>query len=158
MSMTAGIRSSEELRDFRRLPTARNVTDTLSYFAADPLVAKPGTKFFYSNWGWHLIGAVMESATGQDFEQIMNKMFSELHLNSTRLSRREVLIPHRTRPYIKTSKHVLESVAMVEDMGRPLPWLPMGGIITGVPDLLTFSDVMIKSYKTGGNYQTFLEF
>ena len=151
--MTAGIRSSEELRDFRHIPTAQNVTDTLSYFAGDPLVAKPGTKFFYSNWGWHLLGALMESVAGKDFEQIMNGMFAELHLNSTRLSRRELLIPHRSRPYTRTSDkghHILHSAAAIEDLGRPLPWLPMGAIITSVPDLLTFTEVMLKSHKTNG--------
>ena len=120
------------MRDFRHLPTAQNVTDTLSYFASDQLLAKPGTKFIYSNWGWHLIGAIMESVSGQNFEQLMHKMFAELHMNSSRLSRRELLIPHRSRPYTRSlsadKKHyVLHSAAAIEDMGRPPSMAANGG-------------------------------
>jgi CubicO group peptidase (beta-lactamase class C family) len=152
MSMTGGIRSTEDLRDFRRILDCHNVTDTLAYFRGDPLVAKPGTKFYYSNWGWHLIGAIMESVTGQDFEVNMNDLFAEFHMNSTRLSRHELIIPHRIRPYTRTrtpdKKHwILKSAALIEDLGRPLPWLPMGGIITSVPDLLTFTNIMLNSYS-----------
>ena len=155
ITMTAGIRTSEELRDFRQIRVCHNVTDTLAYFANDPLVAKPGTKFFYSNWGWHLIGAALESVLKQDFEQMMNKLFTELHLSSTRLSRREALISHRSRPYTKSltpdrNHHQLKSAGLIEDLGRPLPWLPMGGVITSVADLLTFNDAMLSSYKGNG--------
>ncbi|XP_054164662.1 serine beta-lactamase-like protein LACTB, mitochondrial [Oppia nitens] len=158
MSMTGGIRSTEELRDFRQLHDYHNVTETLAYFASDQLVAKPGTKFFYSNWGWHVIGALMESVTGQDFEVLMNSLFAEFGMNSTRLSRQELVIHKRAEQYSRVrsnddqSKHwTLRSARMTQDLGRPLPWLPMGGVITSVPDLLVFTDVMLKSYSSSSD-------
>jgi CubicO group peptidase (beta-lactamase class C family) len=155
ISMRGGIRTSDEEKDFRQIHNYHNVTETLKYFANDSLVAKPGTKFYYSNFGWHLIGAILESVTQQNYEVLMHNMFNHLKMNSSRLSRREAIIPHRSRQYTRKrtsdGKHyTLHSAAVLEDLGRPLPWLPMGAVSTSVPDLLTFTHVMINSFKNNG--------
>ncbi|PTL76748.1 serine hydrolase domain-containing protein [Vitiosangium sp. GDMCC 1.1324] len=39
----------------------------LALFADKPLVAEPGTKFVYTTWGYNLLGAAVESASGQGY-------------------------------------------------------------------------------------------
>src|SRR6266851_8062752 len=42
-----------------------SMEESLQIFAADPLVAKPGTKFNYSTYGYTLLGCVLEGAASQ---------------------------------------------------------------------------------------------
>ena len=50
-----------------------NVMDGLKIFENDPLVAPPGTKFNYSSYGFNLLGAVIQSASGQEFLAYMHQ-------------------------------------------------------------------------------------
>ncbi len=64
-------RSTED-RDFKKVYNFQNATQTLIMFANEPLIAKPETKFYYSNFGWQLIGAIVESVTNQRYETLIN--------------------------------------------------------------------------------------
>src|SRR5215813_2389764 len=44
--------------------------DTLALFANDPLVAEPRTRYEYSNYGYDLIGCVLEGASEKTFEDL----------------------------------------------------------------------------------------
>ena len=44
-----------------------SVTDSLRVFVDDPLVAPPGEEFHYSSYGFNLLGAAVETATGTEF-------------------------------------------------------------------------------------------
>jgi serine beta-lactamase-like protein LACTB len=43
------------------------VTEGLSIFKNDPLVAEPGTAYHYSSYGYNLLGAAIEGASGMDY-------------------------------------------------------------------------------------------
>jgi CubicO group peptidase (beta-lactamase class C family) len=45
----------------------RSVGESLRRFVDDPLVAPPGKAFHYSSYGFNLLGAAVETATGSDF-------------------------------------------------------------------------------------------
>ncbi|HTG44131.1 MAG TPA: serine hydrolase domain-containing protein, partial [Verrucomicrobiae bacterium] len=50
---------------------------------AQPLAAKPGTKYIYSNLGYTLAGAVLEQSTGVSWEElIQNRIFEPLGLTT----------------------------------------------------------------------------
>ena len=44
-----------------------SVTDSLRVFVDDPLVAPPAEEFHYSSYGFNLLGAAVETATGTEF-------------------------------------------------------------------------------------------
>lgn len=53
--------------------TYRNTEEVLAVFINDPLMNKPGEAFFYSTFGYVLAGAVLESATGKRFPQLVTE-------------------------------------------------------------------------------------
>lgn len=60
------------------------VTDSLAIFANDPLLFKPDTNFSYSSYGFNLLSAVMEAASGKPFLELMqSELFTPLALAST---------------------------------------------------------------------------
>lgn len=46
-----------------------SATDSLRKFAADPLLSPPGEKYFYSSYGYNVLGAVIERVTGKQFAE-----------------------------------------------------------------------------------------
>lgn len=49
----------------------RNTSDALAIFVNDPLVSVPGEEFNYSTFGYTLMSAVLESATGKAFTDLV---------------------------------------------------------------------------------------
>jgi len=61
-----------------------SLTEGLEIFKDDPLLFEPGSAVSYSTYGWSLIGAAMEGATGQDFLTLMRRqVFAPLGLEDT---------------------------------------------------------------------------
>lgn len=48
-----------------------DVVDALGLFKDDPLVARPGERWSYSSYGWTLISAVVQRASGKSFRDYM---------------------------------------------------------------------------------------
>jgi hypothetical protein len=64
MAHTAGIRHHGEI--FRESSCADDA-ERLAIFAGDPLRFRPGTEYFYSNYGWVLVGAVVAAAANEPY-------------------------------------------------------------------------------------------
>jgi serine beta-lactamase-like protein LACTB, mitochondrial len=67
----AGIRHYQSQAEAVNRRHFASLADTFALFAADPLVAAPGTRFSYSSYGYDVIGAALERASGRDFGALM---------------------------------------------------------------------------------------
>ncbi|HST09026.1 MAG TPA: serine hydrolase domain-containing protein, partial [Terriglobales bacterium] len=57
----------------------------IQFFANDPLVAKPGTKFNYSTQGFTLVGCAIEGASGKKYvDYVQETVFAPAGMTSTR--------------------------------------------------------------------------
>lgn len=72
-------------RDFTLPPTHfGDVIDALTIFSADSLVAPPGTRYFYTSYGYNLLGAAIQRAGGEHFEgQLARNILRPLALAHT---------------------------------------------------------------------------
>jgi serine beta-lactamase-like protein LACTB len=158
MSHTAGLRVSKFPDDYQKIYHFKNVTQTVEQFKDEPLIFEPGTNFNYSNYGFQITGAIIESVLNETFENAMNKMFKELGMSSTFAESNEMIIPHRARYYLKNNAQISENwqnVTKVELLKAPIIddleslelQLPCGGLLSTVPDLLKFGNYMLNSYK-----------
>lgn len=58
--------------------------DALRYFAEDPLLFEPGTKYRYSGYSWILVSAAVEAAANQPFLAFMKeRVFDPLKMGNT---------------------------------------------------------------------------
>lgn len=74
--------------------------EALAIFQDFPLVAKPGTSYHYSTYGFNLLGAVVEGASGESFEAyLQTHILAPLEMLDTRLDDPSDLIPNRVRGY-----------------------------------------------------------
>jgi serine beta-lactamase-like protein LACTB len=157
MSHTAGIRESK-YEDFTTIHNFTNITQTLSLFANDDLIAEPGTKFHYSNPSWNLVGAIIESVLNETFDIAINSMLNQaLGMLSSSAEKQEIIVPYKAKYYQKNNlTHELENSDFIDDISASIEkWWPSGGILSTVGDLLHFGNSVIKSYEQSyGNIKT----
>ena len=51
----------------------RSVTDALAMFKDDPLAFEPGTAFLYTSYGYNLLGAAVEGASGASYVEYVRR-------------------------------------------------------------------------------------
>lgn len=77
------------------------VSDALEVFDHDDLLFDPGTDFSYSSYGYNLLSAVLEAASGMDYLTLMrNEVFDPAGMKSTQPDRLNDVMPDRVGFYI----------------------------------------------------------
>jgi CubicO group peptidase (beta-lactamase class C family) len=104
-------------------------------FLAEPLVAKPGEKWAYSNGAYAFLAAVVEVAAKVDFEEYCRKeLFAPAGMTDTGFIRDEKLV--------KSDRITKRKCADCEPQWTAADWWwgwgyrGMGGVVTTAPDLL----------------------
>jgi CubicO group peptidase (beta-lactamase class C family) len=112
------------------------VTPALARFLDRPLVAAPGQTYWYSSYGFNLLGAVAESACGLPFARCLKQEVSDpLKLDSLVLDDARALIPDRARPYSRGEAGALEHAPFVDPSDR----YPSGGLLASSSDLARYA-------------------
>ena len=118
-----------------------NVMDGLKIFENDPLVAPPGTKFNYSSYGFNLLGAVIQSASGQEFLAYMHEhVFGPLGLRSTTEDQPAEIIEQRARFYTRLKDKPLLNAPFVDNSYK---WAG-GGFLSSAEDLARFGSALLR--------------
>jgi len=112
----------------------KNTAEALAVFRDFDLVAEPGTRFSYSSYGYVLLGAAIEGATGKPYAEVMReKVWGPLGMSATRMDDPRALIPNRVRGYeLRDGK--LRNAEYVDVSSR----FAAGGTRSTVLDMLTF--------------------
>lgn len=136
----AGIRhyQGNEFTLNQRFP---NVTAALAIFQNDSLVAPPGTRFSYSSYGFNLISAVVEGASGEPFLAYMSRrVFKPLGMTSTAPDRHDSLMVNRTEFYELTEGGRFVVAPMVDNSYK---WAG-GGFLSTAEDLVRFGSAHLS--------------
>ncbi len=81
-----------------------SATEALEIFQADDLAVSPGTRQYYTSFGYNLLAAAVETVTEQTFPAYLEQTFFQpLGLEETMVPDVRVPIPHRARSYLYTN-------------------------------------------------------
>jgi CubicO group peptidase (beta-lactamase class C family) len=117
------------------------VTAGLAIFQNDALVAPPGTRYSYSSYGFNLVSAVVEGASGEEFLAYMSRhVFNPLGMTSTAPDRNDSLIPNRTRFYERTEAGQFVPSPRVDNSYK---WAG-GGFLSTAEDLVRFGSAHLR--------------
>ncbi len=131
----AGVRHYRGMENFSsaRYPT---VLSGLAIFRDDSLLHEPGTAYVYSSYGWNLISAVVEGASGEPFLTYMDRVvFDPLEMRHTVAGHTDSIIPHRTRFYVEGEGGQVLNAPHVDNSYK---WAG-GGFLSTPEDLLRFA-------------------
>ena len=113
-----------------------SVNAGLDIFKADTLLFEPGTRYSYSSYGWNLISAVVEGASGDEFLGYMRAhVFEPLALNSIVAEHTDSLIDWRATFYERGRDGRLVRAPYVDNSYK---WAG-GGFISNTADLVRFA-------------------
>ena len=137
----------------------------LKIFQDDPLVSKPGEKYYYSSYGFNLIGVAMEFAAHDTFTNYMQReVFTPLQMRNTVPDEAGHEPPECSRFYILDSK---TNFVLGPPVDNSYKW-PSGGFLSTPEDLVRFGmavlqpgflkrvslDTMFTSQKTAAGTNT----
>lgn len=129
-----GIRSYRPGEMLSNVPYS-TVLDGLNIFAQDSLEHEPGSQYLYSSYGWNLISAVIEGASGESFLDHMRRtVFLPLGMLDTVADRPDSLIANRVRFYVQNSDGSLLNAPAVDNSYK---WAG-GGFLSTPVDVVRF--------------------
>jgi len=134
----AGIRHyrGDEFLSQRRYPT---IGEGLEIFKDDSLLFEPGSKYSYSSYGFNLVSAAMEGASGEPFLAFMHdRVFAPLGMNETVPEYPDSIIMDRSAFYSAGPVHT--NAPMVDNSYK---WAG-GGFLSTTEDLVKYANAVMS--------------
>jgi CubicO group peptidase (beta-lactamase class C family) len=121
-----------------RITEQMGTRQSIAIFEDRPLVFEPGTDFYYTSYGYNLLGAAIEEVTGQSFaEHMLGAVWNPLGMVNITMDDPVTIIPHRARGYRMESGRITNSEFVnVSSRG------PAGGTRGTAGDLVAFGRAM----------------
>lgn len=117
----------------------KSTREAIAIFQDFDLIAEPGTRYSYSSYGYNLLGAIVEAASGMSFGEYMKQnVWGPAGMTDTRMDDPEDVIPNRVRGYRLVDGQIKNS-EFVDISSR----FGGGGTRSTVPDLLKYSRSII---------------
>lgn len=154
-SHRSGIRGYRDDFEAVSQKNCRSVTASLEYFKSDPLAFAPDSDFLYSGYGYGLLGAVIEGASGEDFLSCMRRqVFEPLQMNHTVEDRTvedhmDTTAPNQSQFYDNVTPYSVDGQTRPSPRGDFSCKLPSGGFISTAEDLARFGSAHIPSLNSG---------
>lgn len=127
----------EEYFSTTRYPSS---TEAISIFKNDSLIAAPGAKYFYSSYGYTLVGCAIEHVTNTSFEEALQKhIFNVAQMNQTELDYYDEIIPNRAKTYDIEKDGSFKNTRQVDLSNK----FPGGGILSTPTDLVKFGNALL---------------
>lgn len=141
-SHTAGIRHYKATDPLICPRSYASVKDGIAIFQDDPLLFEPGTQYSYSSYGYNLLSAAIEGASGSDFPSFLEAaVLKPLNLGDSALDNNGAIVPNRTSFYGVDPKTGAVSNARCVD--NSYKWAS-GGVLSSAADLTRLCDAFAR--------------
>jgi CubicO group peptidase (beta-lactamase class C family) len=135
LSHLGGIRHYQSFAEVYSTRHYADLTEALQVFSADPLLSEPGAAYHYSTYGYVLLGAAVEAASGLPFaEYLKRNVFAPAHMASTAVDDVFAVLPHRARGYRRSTNGDIANCGLFDASNK----IPGGGLVSTPEDLVRF--------------------
>lgn len=118
------------------------LADALTIFKHRALVAIPGTSFNYTTYGYVVLGRIVESVSGQDYEAYMRENIWEVaDMTNTQIERISQSYQNKSELYQRNDKGKIKSATANNLSNR----IPGGGIISTLEDMMKFGNGVLNN-------------
>jgi CubicO group peptidase (beta-lactamase class C family) len=114
----------------------KDVLAPLKIFQDDPLLFEPRTQFFYTTYGYNLLGAALASAAGTSYmEYVREHIFQPAGMEHIAMDDSSAIIPHRSRGYTLSDNGAVLNCGLADTSNK----VPGGGLTSPSEDLVRFA-------------------
>lgn len=119
----------------------RAIGEALEIFKDDPLLFEPGTRVLYSTYGYCLLGAAIEGASGSSYlDYVRAAILKPAGMTDTRDDDVQVLIALRAQGYRREGGVLLNS-SLADTSNK----VPAGGLLGTAPDVARFGAALLAT-------------
>ncbi len=144
LTHTSGISALADLGDLRAVSKedSRVVDVMAEWYKDQPADSAPGERWAYLNWGYNLLGAVIEQVSGQLYGDFLDQLFFKpLGMTATSYGDRRRIIPLRAPGYDLQDGRVFN---VLPSRTRSFHPSGAGGLISTVDDLATWDRALAE--------------
>lgn len=150
--MTAGIPNGLDDHQIGKCLHCKRQMEHLIYMRDKELDFEPGTNYTYSNYGYELAGAIIESVLkNKTFDAAVIELIQDiLKLNQTGMVDSSVIRPHMSSFYTNSN----ESLSNSGMWGEVFLWdfHAAGGIVSTMADMLAYGQIWLDAYLGRSEY------
>lgn len=132
------------------VPPPADAETVIRYMRGQPLSFDPGARYAYSNFGYSVLGRIIERVSGQSYEDFVLGVLAGTGIHQTELG--STLFEDRLPGEVRYYYHNGQSAPSVFPPHNPVPW-PYGGFylegigaaggwVASAPDLLRFMEAI----------------
>jgi len=102
LSHTSGMPNYDIIKDFFPRISRKNYTreEYIKVYMDSALAFQPGTRYFYSSWGYFTLGYIMERVTGKSYSQLMKEdIFDKIGMHNSGAYFHTQVVPKRATGY-----------------------------------------------------------
>ena len=117
----------------------KTISEKLDLLRGAPLLFEPGSEYHYSNYGYVVLGAILEKVTGRSFETLLQQnIFDRLELEDS-------VYPYRADAANQSLRYTFNYAGEQVLVGVTEHHSPDGGIESTAADVLTFFRALFYS-------------
>jgi len=125
----------------------------LNYFSETDLFFEPGTQFRYSNFGYYLLGVILEKVTGKSYAELLReKICGPAGMKHTELENNSAIVENRAYGY---TYHLFNGIQNAPPLDMSVTF-SAGGLLSTVYDLYLFDRALHSDKLISPQYKKLL--
>ncbi len=141
LSHSSGIKAYKNNKERENKKHYDSIGAAMDRFSNRKLEAQPGKEFNYTSYGYVVLGAIIESASGMTYEDYMQKnVFDKADMQQTSVEDARKTYDNKTSFYHRSSNGKVKPAWHLDSSDR----IPGGGFQTTVEDLLKFGMTLLN--------------
>ncbi len=142
LSHTSGIGAYKNDREAENKISYESLLDAYDVFKDRKLRFEPGTEFYYTSYGYVVLGILIEKVSGLSFETYIQKhIWDKVEMTKTGIEKPEIKRENATTLYHRDRKGKIKEAKINNLSNRT----PAGGFYSTVNDLVKFGNALINN-------------
>jgi CubicO group peptidase (beta-lactamase class C family) len=139
MAHTAGISQYQGEDEIENTIHYNSLNEAMNVFIQRPLLFEPGSKYFYTTYGYVILGRIIEAVSSLPYQEYMKKhIFDPVGMKNTVIEEINEKYPNRSCLYHKGRRKAKKGKQ--NDLSNRIPG---GGYLSTLEDLIIFGNAMI---------------
>ncbi len=141
LTHTAGISQYQSTQEVENTTNYASLEEAVTVFSDRPLLFEPGSDFFYTTYGYVILGRIIEEVAGMSYEQYMQEnIWEPAGMDHTGVEKTGQDYPDKACLYHRNKRKI--KAADQNDLSNRVPG---GGFYTNLEDMLRFGHALLDN-------------